>query len=141
LLLDLALALTILLLLFAICWPVMRGTSSAQQAATALDIATLLRVDRSSATRDGLPTGTRIDLSRRLVTGATGRHVLIPSDIAIEVTTASHCIEAVQRFVILFAPNGSSCGGLVVLKKGDQALAIRINWLSGMIHVIALPKG
>jgi general secretion pathway protein H len=140
-LLDLALALTILLLLFAIAWPLVdRGTSTAQQAATTLDIATLLRVDRSSATRDGIATGTRIDVARRTITGANGRQVRVPGDLAIEVTTTSQCIEGLQRFVILFAPDGSSCGGFVVLRKGEQALAIRINWLSGLIDVITLPK-
>jgi general secretion pathway protein H len=140
-LLDLALALTILLLLFAIAWPLAhRGTSAAQHAATALDIATLLRVDRSLAARDGISTGTRIDVGRRMVTSATGRQVRVPSDLALEVTTTAQCAEGLQQFVILFAPDGSSCGGFVVLRKGEHALAIRINWLSGMIDVIALPK-
>jgi general secretion pathway protein H len=140
-LLDLALALTILLLMFAVVWPVVgRGTSNALQAATALDIATLLRTDRSSATRDGVPTGTRIDLSRRTFTGATGRRIEVPRDVAVEVTTGPRCIEGSQRFVVVFAPDGSSCGGVVVLRKGGQAYAIRINWLSGMIDVVNVPR-
>jgi general secretion pathway protein H len=140
-LLDLMLALTILLLLFAIVWSSPnRGSSAAQQAATALDIASVLRLDRSLATRDGVRTGTRIDLAQRTITGATGRRVTVPDDIAIEVTTASPCIEGGRRFVILFAPDGSSCGGVVVLKRGDKGFAIRINWLSGMIDVVSLPK-
>jgi general secretion pathway protein H len=140
-LLDLALALTILLLLFAIAWPVInRGTSPAQQDAIALDIATLLRVDRSAAARDGISTGTRIDVSQRRITGAGGREVHVPNDVAFEVTTTTQCTEGVQRFVIMFAPDGRSCGGFVLLKKGERALAIRINWLSGMIDVIALPR-
>jgi general secretion pathway protein H len=140
-LLDLALALTILLLLFAIAWPLVKqGTSGVQEGATALDIATILRVDRSLATRDGIATGSRIDVARRTVTSATGREVRVPADLALEVTTTSRCTEGLQKFVILFAPDGSSCGGLIVLRKGQQVLAIRINWLSGMIDVIALPN-
>jgi general secretion pathway protein H len=140
-LLDLALALAILLLLFAVVWPLVdRGTSPAQQAATALDIATLLRVDRSSATRDGISTGTRIDVAGRTVTGANGRRVRVPGDLAMEVTTSPRCVEGLQRFVILFAPDGSSCGGFLVLKKGGQAFAIRINSLSGMVDVLKLPN-
>jgi general secretion pathway protein H len=140
-LLDLALALTIVLLVFAIVWPaVNRGTSPAQQAATALDIATLLRVDRSSASREGTAKGTRIDLARRVVIGSSGRQVRVPDDLAVEVTTTAPCSAGVQQFVIRFAPDGSSCGGIVVLKRGEQALAIRIHWLSGMIDVIALPR-
>lgn len=140
-LLDLALALTIVLLVFAIVWPAInRGTTPAQQAATAQDIATLLRVDRSSATREGTSKGTRIDLARRVVTGATGRQVRVPGDLAMEVTTTAPCSEGLQQFVIRFAPDGTSCGGFVVLRTGEQALAIRIHWLSGMIDVIALPR-
>jgi general secretion pathway protein H len=140
-LLDLALALTVVLLVFAIVWPaISRGTSPAQHAATALDIATLLRVDRSSASRDGVMKGTRIDLVRRMVTGTSGRQVRVPADLAMEVTTTTPCSEGVQQFVIQFAPDGSSCGGLLILKKGDSTLAIRIHWLSGMIDVVALPR-
>jgi general secretion pathway protein H len=140
-LLDLALALTIALLLFAVVWPVVgRGTSSAQHAAVALDIATLLRVDRSFASSRGAPMGTRFDLARRRVTGATGRHVEVPGDIAITVTTAAQCMEGTQRFVIVFAPAGTSCGGVVALSKGGQTYAIKINWLSGMVDVVNGPK-
>jgi general secretion pathway protein H len=139
-LLDMALALTILLIISAIVWPFVRSTSSTQQAATALDIATLLRTDRSSAHNRGIPTGTRIDLDQRQITGSTGRRVAVPTDLAIEVTTGPKCIEGSQKFLIVFAPDGSSCGGVVTLSKRGQAYAIRINWLSGMIDVISLPK-
>jgi general secretion pathway protein H len=140
-LLELALALTILLLLFAIVWPLIgRGTNTAQHGATAQDIATLLRSDRSAATRDGMSTGTRIDVAKRMVTSADGRHVRVPDDLAMEVTTTSQCSEGTQRFVILFTPDGSSCGAIVVLSKGRQALAVRVNWLSGMIDVITVPR-
>lgn len=140
-LLDLALALTILLLMFAIVWPVIgQRTNNAQQAATALDVATLLRADRTSAARNGVPTGTRIDLGRRVITGATGRRVQLPRDIALEVTTGAPCMEGAQRFVIVFAPDGTSCGGVLTLRKGGQIYAVRVNWLSGMIDVVNLPK-
>ena len=140
-LLDVVLALAILLLIAAVVWPMVGyGTSRTQQAATALDIATLLRIDRSAASRDGRPTGTRIDLGERLVIGATGRRVLVPIDLAIEVTTSPLCIEGSRRFLIVFAPDGSSCGGVVNLKKDRQIYAIHINWLTGMINVANVPK-
>jgi general secretion pathway protein H len=140
-LLDMALALTILLLLFAVVWPTFGGgTGSVLQSAAALDIATLLRADRTSASRDGVPTSTRIDLRRRTVTDATSRRVEVPPDIAIEVTTAGPCMRAAQQFIIVFAPDGSSCGGVIMLRKGAKAQAIRINWLSGMIDVVNVPK-
>jgi general secretion pathway protein H len=140
-LLDLALALTILLLLFAIAWPAIgNGTNNAQQLATAYDIASLLRVDRSLAASDGRLRGTRINLTARTVTGTTGRLVYIPRDLAVEVTTAQECMEGTQSFVIIFAPNGSSCGGVILLRKNGRAYAVRINWLTGMVDVVKIPK-
>jgi general secretion pathway protein H len=117
-----------------------RGTIRTQQAAIALDIATLLRIDRAAASRTGRPTGTRIDLGERAVIGATGGRVRVPIDLAIEVTTSPQCVEGPQRFLILFAPDGSSCGGVMELKKDSQIYAIQINWLTGKIDVANVPK-
>jgi general secretion pathway protein H len=140
-LLDLALALAILLLLFAVAWPVVgRGTSNARQAAVALDIATLLRVDRSFASSKGVPVATRFDLGRRTVIGATGRRIEVPGDLAMTITTAAQCVEGGQRFAILFAPDGTSCGGVIVLGTDNETHAIRINWLSGAVDVAHGPK-
>jgi general secretion pathway protein H len=135
------LALVILLLIAAVVWPMVgHGTSRTQQAATALDIATLLRIDRAAASRDGRPTGTRIDLGEHTVIGATGQRVRVPIDLAMEVTTSPVCIEGPRRFLIVFAPDGSSCGGVVKLKKDRQIYVIHINWLTGMINVANAPK-
>jgi general secretion pathway protein H len=141
LLLDMALALTILLLLFAIIWPSFGGgTTSLQESATALNIATLLRGDRTSASQTGLPTATRIDLDRRVLTSASGRTVEVPGDIAVEVRTGAACMTSAHRFIIVFSPDGSSCGGVIVLKKGGLSFAVRVNWLSGMIDVVRESK-
>jgi general secretion pathway protein H len=140
-LLDLALALTIVLLLFAVAWPLAGpGTSHARRAATALDIATMLRRDRSLASSQRRPLGTRFDLSRRTVTSAAGRHIHLPRDVAMTVTTGAQCREDAQRFTIVFAPDGTSCGGVVELSRGAQTYSIKINWLSGMIDVVEGPK-
>jgi general secretion pathway protein H len=140
-LIDVVLALTILLLIAAVVWPMVgHGTTRSQQAATALDIATLLRIDRAAASRNGRPTGTHIDLGERTVIGATGRRVRVPVDLTVEVTTSPQCIEGPQRFLIVFAPDGSSCGGVVKLKKDRQIYEIYINWLTGMIDVANVEK-
>jgi general secretion pathway protein H len=140
-LLDLTLALTLLMLLFALAWPVAGpGTNSARQAAIALDIATLLRSDRSAASSASRATGTRIDLGRRIVVSADGRRVDVPGDVAMTVTTGEQCVEGAQRFAIVFAPDGTSCGGVILLSKGARSYAIRINWLSGMIDVVDGPQ-
>jgi general secretion pathway protein H len=136
-LLDMALALTVLLLLFAIIWPTFgRGTSSLRQSAIALDIANVLRSDRTSAGIVGRPISTRIDLNQRMVLGANGHRVDVADDIALEVETGRDCATAARQYVIVFSPDGSSCGGVIVLRKGRLAYAVRFNWLSGMIEVV-----
>src|SRR5579863_5286270 len=71
LLLDMALALTIMLLLFAVIWPTLgSGTTNLQQSALALDIATLLRHERTVASQTDAPSTTLINLDRRTLTSA-----------------------------------------------------------------------
>jgi general secretion pathway protein H len=136
-LLDVVLALTIVLLVYAVAWPMLgRGASSVEHAAIALDIATLLRADRGAAAERGAAAGTLLDLDRRTVTGASGRRVSVPDSIGMAVTTGVQCIAGARRFAIVFAPDGTSCGGVIVLSKGTQSYSIRINWLSGMVDVV-----
>ena len=137
LLLDMALALTIMLLLVAIIWPSFgSGTTVLQESATALDIATLLRGDRTAATRTGVPTSTRIDVDNRMLISASGRSVQVPADVGFEVVTGHACMTSRHRFLVVFSPDGSSCGGAIVVRKGGASYTIRINWLSGMIDVV-----
>jgi general secretion pathway protein H len=136
-LLDMVLALTIVLLLAAIIWPSFgSGTTSLWESATALDVATLLRRDRTLATMTGAPTETRIDLDHRMFISASGRSVRVPADLTLEVATGRSCMTSEHRFVIVFAPDGTSCGGTVALRKGGASYVVRINWLSGMIDVV-----
>jgi general secretion pathway protein H len=141
LLLDMAIALAILLLLFAVIWPTLgRGTTRFRQSALALEIANVLRADRTSASLTGTPASTHIDLDRRTITGTQGRPVKIPDDVALEVTTGSACVAAARHFVIVFAADGTSCGGLILLTRGPLTYVVRFNWLSGMIDVYRTSK-
>jgi general secretion pathway protein H len=60
----------------------------------------------------------------------------VPADIAVEVTTGAACMVSARQFLIVFAPDGSSCGGVIELKKRGLSYAVRFNWLSGMIDVV-----
>jgi general secretion pathway protein H len=135
-LLDMALALSILLLLSSIVWPSLgRGTSRLQQSATALQIANVIRSDRTSATITGTVVRTRVDLTRRAVIAADGSYVKIADDLAIEVTTGAGCEVGTRQYVIVFSPDGRSCGGQVVLRKGRLAYVVRFNKLTGMVEL------
>jgi len=136
-LLDTILALTIVLLAAAIIWPAIpRGTTSAGLAATVMDVATMLRADRTGAVRDGRRVGTVIDLDDRTVRDAAGRTVRVPRDLAFEVVTATPCSLGDRRYQITFNPDGSSCGGVVRLAKGGRSFRIRVNWLTGWVDVV-----
>jgi general secretion pathway protein H len=52
------------------------------------------------------------------------------------VTTGAACIKGASEFVVVFAPDGTSCGGVIVFKRNGRAYAVRFNWLSGMIDVV-----
>jgi general secretion pathway protein H len=141
LLLDMALALTVMVLLAAVIWPILGGgTTNLQESALALDIATLLRHDRTLAKQTGAPNNMRIDLDRRILTSADRGRVEIPSDVELRVTTGAACMVSARRFVIIFAPDGSSCGGVIVLKRGGSSYAVRFNSLSGMIDIVHASK-
>ncbi|MGA7328573.1 MAG: hypothetical protein WBX25_29810 [Rhodomicrobium sp.] len=136
-LLDMTLALTLLLIIVAVVWPAAgSGTSKTKQAATALSIVNLLRADRSAATLEGTAKGTQIDLGQRTVTGSTGSWVAVPEDLSMELLTGSSCAKGNRHFVIVFAPDGSSCGASLFLGRGGSNFVIRVNWLSGMIDVV-----
>ncbi|HEX5958030.1 MAG TPA: hypothetical protein VFY92_05155, partial [Hyphomicrobiaceae bacterium] len=96
--------------------------------------------DRDAASESGTATGTLFDLQRRMVTSASGRRIEVPQDIAFSVTTGSQCMVGAQRFVIAFAPDGSSCGGVVGLSSRAQTYTVRINWLSGLVDVARAQK-
>lgn len=136
-----ALALAVVLMAAAIIWPAIpRGTSSAGLAATVMDVATMLRADRTGAVRDGLRVGTVINLDGRTVRDATGRTVTVPRDLAFEIVTATACSLGGRRYQITFNPDGSSCGGVVRLAKDGRSFRIRVNWLTGWVDVVGPEK-
>lgn len=140
-LLDMVLALTILLLLFAVVWPTFgRGTSRIFESATVLDMVTLLRSDRTAAMLTGVPKGSLIDVGRRTVTGTTGRTVSVPADMSFDVNVGKQCVKGARQVILVFAPDGTSCGGFITLRRARSVFTVRINWHSGMIDVVHAPK-
>lgn len=138
-LLDVVLALAVLGLVMLIAWPHQaRGTGAARHAAYALEIAALLKNDRTAAAQLGHNVATGIDVSaRRIVSGSTGRAIVLPADLQLDVLASGICISAPGKFAITFSEDGRSCGAVVRIAKGDRDWRVRINWLSGQIDVIA----
>jgi len=139
-LIDVAMALAVVLLVAAVMWPAMpRATNSARLSATAMEIATVLRADRTSARRTGNPSATVLDLSSRTVSGG-GRSLAVAPGFAFEVLTTAACRQAGNRFRIEFRPDGSSCGAVVRIAAGGRAFRVRVNWLTGWVDVVGPEK-
>jgi len=142
-LLDLVLAVAIFALIVLIALPSLpQGTTPARHAAYALEIAALLKTDRTAAARGGREFATRIDVSARSVAGsANGQIVLLPEDLDLEVIASDLCVTQPGHFAIVFAADGRSCGAVIRVGKGTRDWRIRINWLTGFVDVVAPQTG
>lgn len=133
-LLDMTLALAVLLVVALVLWPSILGrTTRPQLAALALDSAATLRSLRVEAVRRGEPASARLDLATRQLHGDGGRAVTFPADLAVDFVTDRRCRPGARLFVLTFAPDGSSCGGVLTLSTRRAAWRIEINWLTGAI--------
>ena len=143
-LLDVVLGLAVVLLAARIVWPILPTTTSpARLSAWSHEIAALIEADRVVAARGGRPIATRIDVAdRRFVGGARGQVIQLPRDVTLDVTTTAECTVDSGRFVLGFAPDGRSCGLMLVL-RGPSGVATRVtvNWLTGLVDVTGGVRG
>jgi general secretion pathway protein H len=106
--------------------------------ATADDIAQQLRLARSEAISSDRMTAFTWDAAHRRyetnrVAGGT-----VPPEVALAMTTATGGKPRPQD-AIIFAPDGSSSGGRVVLDTGGRRLAVVVDWLTGRVVVADAP--
>ena len=142
-LLDVVLTLAIFGLIALLILPTLpRGTTPSRQGAYAAQIAALMKNDRSAAARQGREIATRVDVAnRRVSSGFADTMVTLPSDVALDVIASELCADQAGRFAIRFAPDGRSCGAFVHVKKGELDWRIRVNWLTGLIDIVAPGRG
>jgi general secretion pathway protein H len=142
-LLDLVLAVAVFAFIVLLALPSLpQGTTPARHAAYALEVAALLKTDRTEAARTGRETATRIDVPERTIASAASRQtVVLPEDLTLEVLASDICATAPGRFAIAFAADGRSCGAVIRISKGTLDWRIRINWLTGFVDVVAPQAG
>ena len=142
-LLDLVLAMAVLAFLVLVALPALpHGTTPARQAAYALEVAAVLKSDRTEAARSGREIATRIDVAARTVSGSAGHQIVVlPEDLTLDVIASDLCVAAPGHFSIAFAADGRSCGAVIRIAKGTRDWRIRINWLTGFIDVVAPQAG
>lgn len=138
-LLEVVCVIAILAILTAIVGPALpRGTSRARLEAYAVATAAVLKADRNVAVRQRTQIATEIDAPSRLVrSGATGRVVRVPDDVAFHALLADRCNQRPAGPTIRFFASGMSCGGAIALTRVGIGYEIRVNWLTGGVDIVA----
>ncbi|MEN3377406.1 MAG: ral secretion pathway protein [Hyphomicrobiales bacterium] len=138
-LLEVVCVLAIVAILAAILLPIVpRGTSRARLESFAIETAAMLKVDRNVAMRNRVQVATLVDApARRIRSGATGRVVQIPDDVAFDALLAARCNQRPAGATINFFASGMSCGGAIALTRLGTGYEIRVNWLTGAVEVVS----
>jgi general secretion pathway protein H len=137
-LLEIVCVLAIIGLLAAILLPIIpRATSRARLEAYAVQVASLITLDRTAAIRRRTQIRTQVDApSRVVVSGATGQVVRLPDDVTVGALVAARCGDRPSGGRIIFFASGMSCGGVIALTRPGSAYQVRINWLTGGVEVV-----
>jgi len=113
-----------------------RATSRPRLESYAVAIAALLKADRNAALRDGSAIATHVDAATRTISsGATGRQVRVPDDVAVNALLTVRCDRQGAASTIRFFASGVSCGGVIGLRRADFGYDIRVNWLTGGVEI------
>jgi general secretion pathway protein H len=139
-LIEIVCVLAIITMLAAIVLPsIPRGTSRARLESFAVETAAMLKGDRNAAIRGRAQVATKIDpRTRSIRSGATGRVIRIPEDVAFDATLAARCNQRPEGTTIRFFASGMSCGGVIALSRAGAGYQIRVNWLTGGIEIVPL---
>ena len=100
-------------------------------------LADVLRNARTRAIRENLETTVTVDVdAKRFHAGRPGRAHDIGDDIEIVMTAAASEQIDPGTARIRFYPDGTSTGGQVTLKRGENRLDVIVDWLTGRVRII-----
>ena len=141
-LLEIICVLAIVGLLAALILPATpSGTSRARLEGYALDIAALLKGDRSAAIRVRAPVATTLNAAAQTIrSGVDGSIVQLPNDVGFNAILAKRCGGRPAGATIDFFPTGMSCGGTINLSRQGVGFQIRVNWLTGGVEIVSADK-
>lgn len=141
-LLEMVCLVAMLAILAAIIVPALpRGTSRARLESYAIDTAALLKADRNAAMRRRTQVATEVNaMSRSIRSGATGRVLRMPDDVAFDALLVNRCSHRPAGSTIRFFASGMSCGGVIALTRLGVGYEVRVNWLTGGVEVVALNR-
>jgi general secretion pathway protein H len=112
------------------------GTGRAGLKAVTLQIATLLRRERTRAILNRGVDWVSLDGDRRVVVGDGGGTVAIPSDVTVNVLGAD-TVQSGRLAIVRFEPDGESSGAALRLSREQAGYEIRVNWFTGSVAVSA----
>jgi general secretion pathway protein H len=137
-LLETVCVVAIIAMLAAVLLPILpRETSRPRLEAYAVETASLLNADRTTAIRRRMAVATQVDAaSRSIRSGASGHVVQIPNDVSIDAVLPQRCNDAPAYHTISFFATGMSCGGTIALSRPGAGYEIRVNWLTGGIEIV-----
>jgi general secretion pathway protein H len=136
-LLEVVCVIAIVAILAAIVVPALpRGTSRSRLESYAMETAAMLKADRNAAIRKRVQIATEVDAPSRMVrSGATGRVIRVPDDVAFDAVLAARCNQRAAGPTIRFFASGMSCGGAIALTRLGVGYQIRVNWLTGGVEI------
>jgi general secretion pathway protein H len=141
-LLEVVCVVAIVTILAAIVIPAIpRGTSRVRLESYAIETAAMLKADRNAAIRNRMQIATEVDAPSRVIrSGATGRVIKVPDDVAFDAVLAARCNQRADGATIRFFASGMSCGGAIALTRLGVGYEIRVNWLTGGIEVVPFDR-
>ena len=136
-LLEIVCVLAVIALLAAVLLPrIPLATSRPRLEAYAVEAAALLKNDRNAAIRRRVRVATSVNVASRIVrSGASGRFVEIPRDVAFAAVLPERCNQHPVFSTVDFFASGMSCGGVITLTRFGKGYEVRVNWLTGGIEV------
>lgn len=110
------------------------GTGRAGLKALTLEIATLLRRERTGAVLTGRERQVSIDGEQRVLVGDGGGVVVVPPDVAVDILGID-TLWSGRRAVVRFHPDGASTGAVLKLSRERAEYEIRVNWFTGAVAI------
>ena len=111
------------------------GMSTIDQRAAAQKIAAAFRSARNIAVSQRKDVAVVVNTRALTVTPADAEPIKLPAGVAIDLTTIEKEKIDDDSASIRFYPDGGSTGGRVILKKGERALRVDVDWLTGRVKV------
>ena len=109
------------------------GMPGAQLRGAARELAAQLRFTRAQAIATGTAQVFTLDARSREWTAPQQRHGALPREIDVVATGARVEQQHPDQVAIRFFPEGAATGGRFLLKRGDAAWQVDVEWLTGQV--------